>query len=137
MLASTRSDSFVCRPLKSHRDGDARHQQHQALTQPLLPCAALPTFDIAEGALDKMFALYKAVLPHLGGYITHAGSLDLARLEILLSKVAALEQEVLEERAAVSLFPVRFQPEASLAARACLPGCQNVLGYGARGLSSW
>ena len=63
--------------------------------------AALPTFDIAEGALDKMFALYKQALPQLGGYITHAGSVDLPRLEVLLSMVAALEQQVLEERATV------------------------------------
>ena len=66
-----------------------------------------------------MFALYKAALPHLGGYITHAGSLDLARLEILLSKVAALEQEVLEERAAVSLFRVRDSARS-------LSGCQGL-----------
>ena len=28
-------------------------------------CAALPTLDIGEGALDKMFAIYKALLPSL------------------------------------------------------------------------
>ena len=67
--------------------------------------AALPTFDIAEGALDKVLELYKAALPGLGGYLTHAGELHLGRLEALVASIAALEQQVLEERAAVSRPP--------------------------------
>ena len=63
--------------------------------------AALPTFDIAEGALDKVLELYKGALPSLGGYLTQAGEAHLGRLEALLAGVAALEQQVLEERAAV------------------------------------
>ena len=35
----------------------------------------------------------------MGGYITHAGDLDRGRLEQLLSRVGALELEVLEMRA--------------------------------------
>jgi hypothetical protein len=35
--------------------------------------AALPTLDIAEGALNKLIDTYKALLPKLGGYLTHAG----------------------------------------------------------------
>ena len=64
-------------------------------------CPALPTFDIGEGALDKVLALYKALLPSLGGYLTQAGELHLGRLEALLTHIAAMEQQVLEERASV------------------------------------
>lgn len=46
--------------------------------------------------------IYKELLPVMGGYITYAGDLDRGRLELLLSRVGALELEVLEERAAVS-----------------------------------
>ena len=64
-------------------------------------CAALPTLDINEGALDKIFAIYKKMLP-TSGYLTHAGQLHADRLETLLQQLALLEQETLEQRAAVS-----------------------------------
>ena len=63
--------------------------------------AALPTLDIAEGALDKLFAIYKELLPHMGGYLTHAGQLHRGRLEMILHRLAALEQDTLEQRAQV------------------------------------
>ena len=63
--------------------------------------AALPTLDINEGALDKIFAIYKKMLP-TSGYLTHAGQLHADRLEALLQHLALLEQETLEQRAAVS-----------------------------------
>jgi 5'-3' exonuclease len=34
--------------------------------------AALPTLDIAEGALNQLIDAYKLLLPQLGGYLTHA-----------------------------------------------------------------
>lgn len=59
--------------------------------------------DIAERALDKIFAIYKEILPSLGGYVTNAGELQPLRLEALLRELAALELEVLEQRASVCL----------------------------------
>ena len=59
----------------------------------------LPTLDINEGALDTMFALYKKLLPRLGGYLTKAGALDRGRLGALLAELAALEGEILAARA--------------------------------------
>ena len=47
--------------------------------------AALPTLDIAEGALDRIFSLYKELLPSMGGYLTHAGELDRGRLQVCSS----------------------------------------------------
>ena len=64
--------------------------------------AALPTLDIAEGALDKLFHIYKQLLPQMGGYLTHAGELHRGRLELVLQKLAELELETLEQRAQVS-----------------------------------
>ena len=64
-------------------------------------CTALPTLDINEGALDKIFAIYKEILPATG-YLTHAGQLHADRLEALLQRLALLEQDTLEQRAAVS-----------------------------------
>lgn len=63
--------------------------------------AALPTLDIAEGALDKLFAIYKQLLPGMEGYLTHAGELHRGRLEMVLHQLAALELETLEQRAQV------------------------------------
>lgn len=67
----------------------------------LFPTAALPTLDIAEGALNNLFKIYKDLLPKMGGYLTYAGQLDRSRLEMLLRKLGELELEVLEERAQV------------------------------------
>jgi len=69
--------------------------------------AALPTLDIAEGALDRVFEIYKRLLPGLGGYLTHAGELDQARLERLLAELGALELDVLQQRAEVRAGPGR------------------------------
>ena len=66
----------------------------------LLP-AALPTLDIAEGALDSIFRLYKQLLPKMGGYLTHAGELNRPRRELLLAELSALEQQTREQRAQV------------------------------------
>ncbi|KAA6417737.1 MAG: 5 -3 exoribonuclease 1, partial [Trebouxia sp. A1-2] len=60
---------------------------------------ALPTLDIAEGALDKLFGIYKQLLPSMGGYLTHAGQLHRGRLEMVLHQLANLELETLEQRA--------------------------------------
>ncbi|KAG2430247.1 hypothetical protein HXX76_010345 [Chlamydomonas incerta] len=60
---------------------------------------ALPTLDIAEGALNKLMDLYKELLPSLGGYLTYAGELDRRRLEVLLGRLGQMELATLEERA--------------------------------------
>ncbi|KAL4438007.1 hypothetical protein ABPG77_004228 [Micractinium sp. CCAP 211/92] len=59
----------------------------------------LPTVDINEGSLDAMFALYKQLLPSLGGYLTHAGELNRGRLETFMRHLAEAEADVLHARA--------------------------------------
>ena len=60
---------------------------------------SLPTCDISEGSLDLMFSTYKQLLPKMGGYLTHAGSLHRGRLEMFLKELAKYEAETLEQRA--------------------------------------
>lgn len=67
-----------------------------------LYAAALPTLDIAEGALDKIFGIYKELLPAIGGYLTEAGQLNRRRLQMLLDRLSQLEQQTLELRAQVA-----------------------------------
>ena len=60
---------------------------------------SLPTLDIAEGALNTLFEVYKEELPGMGGYLTHAGTYDPARLRTILSRLGAVEETVLAARA--------------------------------------
>lgn len=48
-----------------------------------------------------MFALYKQLLPELGGYLTHAGELSRTRLETFMRHLAEAEADVLHARAEV------------------------------------
>lgn len=59
----------------------------------------LASFDIAEGALNNLFGIYKHHLPTLGGYLNDRGSIDLAKLEVILNDMAKLEKSILENRA--------------------------------------
>jgi hypothetical protein len=68
----------------------------------------LPTLDIAEGALNSLFDIYKEELPTLGGYITYEGVFDAARLERILTRLAALEADVLAQRCARHVHDARF-----------------------------
>ena len=53
--------------------------------------------------MDKLFGIYKQLLPGMGGYLTHAGELHRGRLEMVLQQLANLELETLEQRAQVCL----------------------------------
>ena len=53
----------------------------------------LPTLDIAEGALNTLFATYRELLPTLGG-----GTFNPARLEKILAVMGEMEADVLAER---------------------------------------
>ena len=61
----------------------------------------LPTLDIAEGALNKLFATYRDLLPTLGGYVSGddgGGTFNPARLEKILTVMGEMEADVLAER---------------------------------------
>ena len=61
------------------------------------------------GSLDAMFALYKQLLPEMGGYLTHAGELSRRRLEVFMSRLAEAEADVLHARAEVGARTRRHQ----------------------------
>lgn len=56
----------------------------------------LPNLHINEGALAKMFQLYKDVLPKMGGYINEGGVINVQRLGILVDAMSGFEQRFFE-----------------------------------------
>ena len=60
----------------------------------------LPSLHINEGALAKMFKLYKRVLPTTDGYINEEGVINLKRLALLLDGLADEEASEFEDSVA-------------------------------------
>jgi 5'-3' exoribonuclease 2 len=58
----------------------------------------LPSLDIREGAIDLLLGLYRQLLPGLGGYLTEEGSVHLPRVDVLLGRVGAVEDEIFRRR---------------------------------------
>lgn len=59
----------------------------------------LPHLDIAEGAINIMFRIYKEMLPGWSGYLTQAHRLHPDRVESFLQRIAASEPQYFEHRA--------------------------------------
>jgi 5'-3' exoribonuclease 1 len=57
----------------------------------------LPWLHINEGALARMFRLYKQVLPECDGYINEDGVINMSRLERLLAQLSKAELEQFED----------------------------------------
>lgn len=65
----------------------------------------LPHLHINEGALALMFGIYKNVLPKAKGYINEGGSINMARLALLLDELSHVEYRFFEaENADASWF---------------------------------
>ena len=58
----------------------------------------LPTLDIREGAIDLLTALYKRLLPRMGGYMTENGTVIVERALILIDELASMEDDILLRR---------------------------------------
>lgn len=54
----------------------------------------LPDLHIHENALERLFNIYKDVLPKAGGYINNSGVIDVRRLQLVLDELAKGEEEV-------------------------------------------
>lgn len=54
----------------------------------------LPDLHIHENALERLFNIYKSVLPSAGGYINNSGIIDVKRLQLVLDELAKTEEEV-------------------------------------------
>ncbi|KAG7094057.1 hypothetical protein E1B28_007676 [Marasmius oreades] len=57
----------------------------------------LPDLHIHENGLERLFDVYKRVLPSLDGYINQAGIINMSRLQSILDEMATWEQEVFEK----------------------------------------
>jgi 5'-3' exonuclease len=71
----------------------------------------LPSMDIREGAIDLLMRMYKALLPAMGGYMTHNGHVYLRRVDVLLARVGEVEDEIFRRRRARELKDERFTNE--------------------------
>ncbi|KAG6873483.1 hypothetical protein C0995_015186 [Termitomyces sp. Mi166 len=56
----------------------------------------LPDLHIHENGLEKLFDVYKKVLPAMGGYINENGTINTKRLQLVLDEMAQWEQEIFE-----------------------------------------
>ncbi|KAJ7472590.1 exonuclease II [Mycena latifolia] len=57
----------------------------------------LPDLHIHENGLEKLFDVYKKVLPGLDGYMNEGGAINTQRLQVVLDEMALWEQEVFEK----------------------------------------
>ncbi|KAJ6560949.1 exonuclease II [Mycena sp. CBHHK59/15] len=57
----------------------------------------LPDLHIHENGLEKLFDVYKRVLPGLDGYMNENGTINTQRLQVVLDEMAQWEQEVFEK----------------------------------------
>ncbi|KAG8878601.1 hypothetical protein FRB98_006038, partial [Tulasnella sp. 332] len=65
----------------------------------------LPDFHIHENALERLFEIYKKVLPSAGGYLMKQGTIDVTRLQVILKELAAGEVDTfLKENADINYF---------------------------------
>lgn len=62
----------------------------------------LPSIHIHEGALGRLFEIYKRILPKAGGYLNEHGTLSTKRLQLLLDELSAFEREQFESEFADS-----------------------------------
>ncbi|GFZ49564.1 5'-3' exoribonuclease 2 [Saitozyma sp. JCM 24511] len=56
----------------------------------------LPDLHINEGALERIWTIYKEILPEAGGYLNEHGTISLPRLQLMLNKLAEFEVEHFE-----------------------------------------
>ncbi|KAH8112662.1 exonuclease II [Phellopilus nigrolimitatus] len=57
----------------------------------------LPDLHIHENGLERLFEVYKKVLPSMGGYLNESGVIDTRRLQLVLDEMNIWEREVFEK----------------------------------------
>ncbi|KAJ3108114.1 5'-3' exoribonuclease 2 [Phlyctochytrium bullatum] len=58
----------------------------------------LPSLEIREGAIDRLIEIWRRNLRKFGGYITTSGEIDLHRVQILLSELGQVEDDIFIKR---------------------------------------
>lgn len=57
----------------------------------------LPDLHIHENGLERLFEVYKKVLPSMGGYMNESGVINTSRLQLVLDEMKIWEQEIFEK----------------------------------------
>jgi 5'-3' exoribonuclease 2 len=58
----------------------------------------LPSLEIREGAIDRLIRLYKEVVPKTHGYLTHNGTVNLPRVQMMMTELGTVEDEIFKSR---------------------------------------
>ncbi|GFR62384.1 5'-3' exoribonuclease 2 [Elysia marginata] len=58
----------------------------------------LPSLEIREGAIDRLVKLYKNTVYKTGGYLTDSGVVDLSRVQLVMSDLGQVEDEIFKKR---------------------------------------
>ena len=58
----------------------------------------LPALEIRENGIDTLIAIWRDNLPHMGGYVTKDGTVDLERCQFILSGLAKQEDAIFRRR---------------------------------------
>ncbi|RCH88504.1 5'-3' exoribonuclease 2, partial [Rhizopus stolonifer] len=58
----------------------------------------LPSLEIREGAISTLSLLWKSTMPMMGGYMTHNGDVDLKRVQMLVTELGKMEDNIFAER---------------------------------------
>ena len=58
----------------------------------------LPSLEIREGGIDTLMAIWRDAMPHMGGYVTKDGHVDLERAQFILDGLAKQEDAIFRRR---------------------------------------
>lgn len=58
----------------------------------------LPSLEIREGAIDRLVKLYKNTVYKTGGYLTDSGVVELSRVQLVMSDLGQVEDEIFKKR---------------------------------------
>ncbi|XP_060826692.1 5'-3' exoribonuclease 2 homolog [Bombus pascuorum] len=58
----------------------------------------LPSLEIREGAIDRLVNLYKKAVYKTGGFLTDSGDVNLDRVQLIMSELGDVEDEIFKKR---------------------------------------
>ncbi|GFY63149.1 5'-3' exoribonuclease 2 [Trichonephila inaurata madagascariensis] len=58
----------------------------------------LPSLEIREGAIDRLVELYKNAVRRTGGFVTNSGHVDLSRVQLIMTNLGEVEDEIFKKR---------------------------------------
>ncbi|CAG0882051.1 unnamed protein product [Darwinula stevensoni] len=60
----------------------------------------LPSLEIREGAIDRLVSLYKKAVYKTGGYVTNSGLVNMMRVQLIMTDLGQVEDEIFRQRQA-------------------------------------